>query len=47
MKRQLSEWEKVTAIEAADKGYMFKMYKQLNIRKTSNPIKKKIGRRPK
>ena len=46
MKRQPSEWVKIISIKAADKGYMFKIYKQLNIRKTSNPIKK-IGRRPK
>ena len=43
MKRQPSEWEKITANETIDKGLISKMYKQLrqlNIRKTKNPIKK-------
>ena len=39
MKRQPTEWEKTIANEATDKGLVSKIYKQLNTRKTSNPIK--------
>ena len=48
MKRQPTEWEKIFASDVTDRGFMFKIYKQLmqlNIKKkktthTNNPIKK-------
>ena len=43
VKRQLSEWEKITANETTDKGLISKIYNQLmqlNTRETNNPINK-------
>ena len=40
MKRQPSEWEKIFASEATDKGLISKIYMQLNIQKANNTIQK-------
>ena len=43
MKRQPSDWEKIFANKAMDKGITAKIHKQLmqfNIKTTNNPVKK-------
>ena len=39
IKRQPSEWEKIVADETTDKWLISKIYKQLNSRKTNDPIR--------
>ena len=46
MKRQLSEWEKIIANEATDKGLISKIYKPDQYQKNKQP-NQKMGRRPK
>ena len=49
VKRQLSEWEKIIANEASDKGLISKIYKQLHItqyQKNEQP-NQKVGKGPK
>ena len=41
MKRKLTQWEKIFANDISDKGLLFKIYKELNSKKTNNAIEKR------
>ena len=50
MKRQFSEWEKIFAEKATDKGLISKtviQFMQLNIKKKKKTPNQKMGKRPK
>ena len=47
VKRQPSEWEKITANETTDKGLISKIYKQLIQLMPENKTNQKVGKRPK
>ena len=46
MKRQPSEWEKIFANDITDKGFIFKIYKQLTELYVYIKKKLKMGRGP-